>query len=97
MKKEKMEKRIKIRSATEEDYERLNFWNIGTFHRASSLLATEPPDGEDKSQEKPPHCPQELVKTLRKQGIRVKLPGPLEERLQNDMMMEGWLSNTKKK
>jgi hypothetical protein len=38
-----------------------------------------------------PHCPQELVKALRKQGIRVKLPGPLEERLQNDLMMEGWL------
>lgn len=37
-----------------------------------------------------PHCPQELVKSLRKQGIRVRLPGPLEERLQNDLMMEGW-------
>ena len=36
-----------------------------------------------------PHCPQELVKALRKQGIRVMLPGPLEERLQNDLMMEG--------
>lgn len=43
-----------------------------------------------------PHCPQELVKSLRKQGIRVRLPGPLQERLQNDLMMEGWLGKRPK-
>jgi hypothetical protein len=37
-----------------------------------------------------PHCPAELVKALKKEGIRVRLPGPLEERLQNDLMMEWW-------
>jgi hypothetical protein len=91
-------KRITHRTATEEDYKKMDFWNVGTFHRASTLQETEPPGGADKSQEKPPHCPQELVKTLRKQGHRVNLPGPLEERLQNDLMMEWWQGkHTKKK
>ena len=88
-----MAKDIPIRSATEEDYKKLDFWNVGTFHRFTPLPETETSGG----QEKPPHCPQELVKTLRKQGIRVKLPGPLEERLQNDLIMEGWRGNHKKK
>ena len=94
-----MAKDIPIRSATEEDYKRMNYWNVGTYHRASTLLETETSDGEEKEtpQVNPPHCPQELVKALRKQGIRVKLPGPLEERLQNDLMMEGWLGKHKKK
>jgi|GEM_PF-1033033 hypothetical protein len=43
-----------------------------------------------------PHCPQEKVKSLRNEGIRVKLPGPLEERLQNDLMMEGWRGKRQK-
>lgn len=44
-----------------------------------------------------PHCPQEFVKALRIQGIRVNLPGPLGERLQNDLIMEGWLEKHPKK
>lgn len=49
-----------------------------------------------KQKEKLPHCPQELVKAFRKRGVRVTLPGPLEERLQHDLMMEGWLGKHNK-
>lgn len=83
---------VPIRIATEEDLRKRQHWNVGTFHRASTLLETETSDGEEKEtpEVNPPHCPQELVKALRKQGIRVKLTGPLEERLNNELMMEGW-------
>jgi len=45
-------------------------------------------NGTEKQE--PPHCPAELVKALRRQGIRVNVAGPLEERINNDLMMEGW-------
>lgn len=46
-------------------------------------------DGTEK--EEPPHCPAELVKaTLRMRGLRVNIAGPLGERINNDLMMEGW-------
>ncbi len=93
----KKRKQITRRHATEEDYRKLNYWNVGTYYRASDLPKPEPSSGKEQPQQNPPHCPQELVKALKKQGVRVKLPGPLEERLQNDLMMEGLLGKGPKK
>lgn len=46
------------------------------------------PDSTEKVE--PPHCPAELMKVLRMRGLRVNIAGPLGERINNDLMMEGW-------
>ncbi len=43
----KSPKPIRIRTATEEDYKKLDFWNVDTFHRVS-LPAADPPGRETK-------------------------------------------------
>jgi hypothetical protein len=65
--KEETGKPISHRTATEEDYRKRQHWNVGTFHRIAPLPETETSDGaEKKTPQDPPHCPQELVKALRK-------------------------------
>ena len=39
---------ISIRYATEEDYKKLNFYNVSSLRRASPLPVTEQLDGEEK-------------------------------------------------
>jgi hypothetical protein len=40
---------ISIRYATEEDYKKLNFYNVSSLRRASPLPVTEQSDGEEKN------------------------------------------------
>jgi hypothetical protein len=53
-----MEKRFSAHYATEEDYKKLNFYSVGTLHRASTLPVTAASSGKDKkdskAQQKPP-------------------------------------------
>jgi len=50
MNEKKKEKRTPIRSATEEDYKKRNFWNVGTFHRASILPETDQSTGKTQKE-----------------------------------------------
>jgi hypothetical protein len=45
-----MKNNIPIRSATDEDYERLNFYSVGTLHRASTLQAMARSSGKQEPQ-----------------------------------------------
>ena len=49
-----MVKPISIRYATEDDYKKLNFYNVGTLHRASTSKATEASSGEGKKEKPTP-------------------------------------------
>jgi len=42
-----MAKHILIRTATEEDYRKMQNWCVGTFHRVSTLPETEQSSGEE--------------------------------------------------
>jgi hypothetical protein len=46
-----MAKRISAHYATEEDYKKLNFYSVGTLHRASTLPVTEPSSGKDEKKD----------------------------------------------
>jgi mannose-6-phosphate isomerase-like protein (cupin superfamily) len=48
-----MDKFTSSRSATEEDYKKRQNWNVGTFHRASTLPETEQSSVEEKKSEPP--------------------------------------------
>ena len=68
------------------------FWNADICQWTSSDgTASSEQSLTDKSQQvNPPHCPKEIVKALRKRGLRVNMTGPLGERMNNDLMMESW-------
>lgn len=46
-----MAKRISAHYATEEDYKKLNFYSVGTLHRASTSPVTEPSSGKGEKKD----------------------------------------------
>jgi hypothetical protein len=72
------------RTRKEQEKEISEMENMGL----QSAERTSTPNNAEKVE--PPHCPAELVKALRMRGLRVNIAGPLGERINNDLMMEGW-------
>lgn len=92
-----MARRSQKRPVTEEDNSNLSCGHDATFDWSANMPKPPATSLEEICPPIPPHCPLELVKALRMKGIHVRLPGPLQERLQNDLMMESWLGKKPEK